>query len=87
MLRFRILPVCIAVQVVAGMLLAGGCAPEARAQTSAPDGRQLQVGLGVVPSAGLQLGYVALRSFYSQEFVLTTDVSPWYGGRNGNVKL
>ncbi len=70
------------------MLAAGLCAgAAAQAPSQAPNGRQLQVGLGVVPSAGLQVGYVALRSFYSQEFILTADVSPSYRGGEGNVQL
>ena len=89
MLRRRPLPASVPALLAAWALLAGWCVPAARAQAPvrAPEGRQLQVGLGVVPSAGLQVGYVALRSFYSQEFILTADVSPWYGGRRGNVQL
>ncbi|QXD13747.1 hypothetical protein GQ464_009695 [Rhodocaloribacter litoris] len=63
------------------------CLPGPAAAQPAPAGRHVQVGVGVLPSGGLQVGYVALRSFYTQEFVLGADVSPSFGGGEGNVQL
>ncbi|GIV58778.1 MAG: hypothetical protein D6746_07825 [Bacteroidetes bacterium] len=71
------------------LLAAGTLSPVARAQPAipAPEGRHVQIGLGLLPSGGLQVGYVALRSFYTQEFILTGDVAPSFGDGEGNVQV
>jgi len=56
-------------------------------QTSAPSGRQFQIGPAALPDYGLQAGYVSLRSFYTREVMLNVNVSPSHGHGDGNVQV
>lgn len=48
--------------------------------------RHLQAGLGVLPGAGIQIGYVAPRNLYTLETLLYVDTTPQFAGGEGNVQ-
>ena len=53
----------------------------------APRGPNLQLGLGLAPGAGLQLGYISAGGFYTREAIFNVDVSPSFWGGDGNIQF
>ena len=47
----------------------------------------VQAGLAVIPGAGVQVGYVGVRSIYTVEGILYTDISPGFGDGEGSVQV
>lgn len=70
----------------AAVLVVGFFAAQGAAAQDGPS-PYLQLGAGVLPGIGLQVGYVAPRSFYTMEGTLYVDGSPPFAGGEGTMQV
>ncbi|HET6569771.1 MAG TPA: hypothetical protein VFG50_17530 [Rhodothermales bacterium] len=70
------------------LLLAGGTlVGSAHAQAPRTHAKRVQIGPGVLPGIGLQVGYVYPRSFYTTEAIVYADGSPGFAGGESNLQV
>jgi hypothetical protein len=67
--------------LMAATLMAATLLPVAEAT-----GQHFQVGLGALPGAGVQAGYIDDQSWYTAEGMLYADASPGFFTGNGNIQ-
>lgn len=78
MRRFSLLWVALLVLMAAWPAGSAGQARQAPAYA--------QVGLGAVPGAGLQAGYISAQRFYTVEGILQASAEPTFAGGDGTVQ-
>jgi len=70
------------------VLVFNGFSPaRSNAQVSVIEDRHVQLGIGIIPGAGIQAGYINPRSFYTIEGILYVDASPQFAGGEGGVQI